>query len=111
MTRNEIFGAMHGSLAIVGAAVNLALLAGFAWGAMKLSFLSSGAFHEAGGVPDITYGALQAMAIDPALPSRAAGYATAWFAAVGAGGCAFMTALGLRWAYHGLTRIILRLRG
>jgi hypothetical protein len=111
MTRNEIFGAMHGSLAFVGAAVNIALLAGFAWGAMKLSAMSSGAFHAAGGVPDISSGALQAMALDPGLPSKAAGYATAWFAAVGAGGCAFMTALGLRWAYHGLSRILLGLKG
>lgn len=111
MTRNEIFGAMHGSLAFVGAAVNIALLAGFAWGAMKLSSLSSGAFQAAGGVPDITSGALQSMALDPALPSKAADYATAWFAAVGAGGCAFMTALGMRWAYHGISRILLSLRG
>lgn len=111
MTRNEIFGAMHGSLAFVGAAVNIALLAGFAWGAMKLSSLSSGAFHAAGGMPDITAGALQSMALDPALPSKVANYAKGWFTAVGAGGCAFMTALGLRWAYHGLSRILLNLRG
>ncbi len=111
MTRNEIFGGMHGSLACVGAAVNLALLAGFAWGTIKLSALSSRAFHAAGGLPDITASALESMALDPVLPSKAADYATAWFAAVGAGGCAFMTALGLRWAYHGLSRILLSLRG
>lgn len=110
MTKNELVGAVHGPLAFVGAAVNLALLAGFSWGTIKLSDISSVAFHAAGGVPDISSGALQAMALDPDLPSKAAGYATAWFAAVGAGGCAFMTALGLRWAYHGLSRILLSLR-
>jgi hypothetical protein len=110
MTRNEVLGAMHGSLAFLGAAANLALLAGFAWGAMKLYGISSGAFAAAGGMPDISVSGAQGMVLNPALPTKATDYATAWFAAVGAGGCAIMTALGLRWAYHGLSRILLGLK-
>lgn len=108
--KNAILDAAHGSISAVGAVANLTMMAGFAWATVRLWGLASSSFRAAGGVPPLSIGEMQALAVDPALPSMAASYAIAWFALVGAAGCAYMTALGLRWGYHALLRTILRLR-
>jgi hypothetical protein len=110
MSRNEILSAIHGSVSVAGTALNVALVTGFAWTTLKLAAISADAYFAAGGVPPLTTQALELAASDPALPARAADYVTAWFAAVGAAGCAFMTALGMRWGYHAISRVFLRLK-
>lgn len=108
--KNTMLDAAHGSISAAGAAANIAMMTGFAWATAHLWGVASEAFASAGGVPSLSVSHLQALATDPALPSMAAGYATAWFASVGAAGCAFMTALGIRWAYHALLRMTLKFR-
>jgi hypothetical protein len=108
--KNDIVDAAHGSLAFVSGAFNLALVGGFAYATVCLWSLSSSAFEKAGGFPQVSLQALEAMAVDPDILNRGQNYALAWGAAVAMAGCAFMTALGLRWGRHALSRALLRFR-
>lgn len=108
--KNDIVDSARGALGVVSAAFNVALVAGFAYGTVKLWSLSSDAFEKAGRFPSVSLKALEAMATDPDTIHRAPNYAVAWGAAVGMAGCAFMTVLGLRWARHAVSRCLLSMR-
>ncbi|NTF17559.1 hypothetical protein G6L37_04050 [Agrobacterium rubi] len=108
--KTTIADAIHGTLSSAGTAVNIALVGGFAWATARLWSLAEASFSKAGGVPPISAGHIHALASDPALSSIASSYVIAWFSVVGAVGCAFMTALGIRWGYHALLRASLRIR-
>jgi hypothetical protein len=108
--KNDVIGVAQAALAFSGMAVNVALLAVFAWGMTTLFGVSAEAFSNAGGIPPLSTTEIQSAVLDPNAPTRAANYTVAWFAAVGAAGCTFMTALGARWAYHALSRGIVLLK-
>lgn len=108
--KNDIIDSVAIAMSAVGAAANLVMLCFFAWASAWLSEKSISAMNNAGGMSGLDLNQMQSMISGSDLPERASNYALAWFAAVGAAGCIFMTALGTRWAYHAAQRLLLALR-
>lgn len=90
----------------LGDAANAALLAVFAMATVKLYGLAGHYLAAAGGWPHPSLAYLEQVVLAPDARERILAWLAAWFCLVAAAGCAWMTILGLRWAYHALLRVI-----
>jgi hypothetical protein len=103
---NSVFGRLSSLLRLAGDAANLSALAGFCWAALALGSMAVEHFRLAGAPPRLDAVSLKSALADPAAYSNYWHFGAAWALAVSALGCAWMAALGGRWAFLWAVRLL-----
>nr|WP_250808021.1 hypothetical protein [Neorhizobium tomejilense] len=95
-------------LRLAGDALNFAVFGAFLWTTLALKGLALSHYQSVGPLPPLSREGLDSLLSDPHKATQLWHLVAAWLFAVAAAGCAWMTLLGARWAFHFVLRILNR---